>query len=289
MKKWTWTLILAGAVVLLFFWSIREQFTSYEDALKDVGQTAGYTDLTKPKKAETTSKADAAKAAEEEASAALKAFQALGPINSQAESVERDKELQRINGLQEKARKLSSEADDERASQMGREGAPISEATMRARCSNEISTKEWDKVSADCKAFMSNTPSDSSARPTGGTVGSAGGSGLPQGFRKGNIWGPAYTGLGDNSGDGLNPESTLRSIQDTIHASKHPLWHHLLGASMQSCPWQLWIPGSRRQGTAGRGAGFAGPALPRGEAPALPTHSSATIRPPNSLVYPVEV
>ena len=203
MKKWTWTLILAGAVVLLFFWSIREQFTSYEDALKDVGQTAGYTDLTKPKKAETTSKADAAKAAEEEASAALKAFQALGPINSQAESVERDKELQRINGLQEKARKLSSEADDERASQMGRQGGPISEATMRARCSNEISTKEWDKVSAECKAFMSNTPSDSSARPTGGSVGSAGGSGLPQGFRRGNIWGPAYTGMGDNSGDGL--------------------------------------------------------------------------------------
>jgi hypothetical protein len=207
MTKWTWTLILAGAVVLLFLWSIREHFTSYEDALKDVGQTAGYTDLTKPKKAETKNKADAAKAAEEEASAALKAFQALGPINSQAESVERDKELQRINGLQEKARKLSSEADEERASQRGTEGAPISEATMRARCSNEISTKEWDKVSAECKAFMSNTPSNPSARPVGGSLQvpqpNPGGSGLPQGFRKGNIWGPAYTGMGDNSGDGL--------------------------------------------------------------------------------------
>lgn len=215
MTKWTWTLILAGAVVLLFLWSIREHFTSYEDALKDVGQTAGYTDLTKPKKAAATkSKADAAKAAEEEASAALKAFQALPPVNSQAESVEREKELQKVRGLQEKARKLSSEADDERASQMGTQGAPISEATMRARCSNEISTKEWDKVSADCKAFMSNTPSDPSSRPAGGSTNStggsstvrqsnSGGSGLPQGFRKGNIWGPAYTGMGDNSGDGL--------------------------------------------------------------------------------------
>jgi len=202
MTKWTWTLILAGAVVLLFFWSIREHFTSYEDALKDVGQTAGYTDLTKPKKkAETKSKADAAKAAEEEASAALKAFQALPPVNSQAESVEREKELQKVRGLQEKARKLSNEADEESASQMGTEGAPVSEATMRARCSNEISTKEWDKVSAECKAFMANTPSDPS---TGGSSSpNPGGSGLPQGFRKGNIFGPAYTGLGDNSGDGL--------------------------------------------------------------------------------------
>ena len=207
MKKWTWTLILAGAVVLLFFWSIREQFTSYEDALKDVGQTAGYTDLTKPKKAETKSKIDAAKAAEEEASAALKAFQALPPITSQAESVERDKELQRINELQRKAQKLSEEARKAEMEEMGTQGAPISEATMRARCSTEISTKEWEKVSAECKAFMSNTPSGPSTGSAGSAGGSSqqtpGGSGLPQGFRKGNIWGPAYTGMGDNSGDGL--------------------------------------------------------------------------------------
>jgi hypothetical protein len=170
MTKWTWTLILAGAVVLLFFWSIREQFTSYEDALKDVGQTAGYTDLTKPKKAETKSKIDAAKAAEEEASAALKAFQALPPITSQAESVERDKELQRINELQRKAQKLSEEARKAEMEEMLHQGAPISEATMRARCSTEISTKEWEKVSAECKAFMSNTPSG----PSTGSAGSAG-------------------------------------------------------------------------------------------------------------------
>jgi hypothetical protein len=209
MTKWTWTLILAGAAVLLFFWSIREHFNTYEDALKDVGQTAGYTDLTKPKKAETKSKADAAKAAEEEAKAALKAFQALPPVNSQEESVERDKELKKVTALQEKARKLSEEAMKSESEEMEKEGA-----SKRDRCSNEVATKEWDKVSAECKAFMANTPYDPSARPAGGSTNStggsstvrqsnSGGSGLPQGFRKGNIWGPAYTGMGDNVGDGL--------------------------------------------------------------------------------------
>lgn len=48
MKKWTWTLILIGVAVLLFVWSIRENFETYEEALRDVGQTPGYTDLTKP-------------------------------------------------------------------------------------------------------------------------------------------------------------------------------------------------------------------------------------------------
>jgi hypothetical protein len=203
MKKWTWTLILVGIVVLLFIWSIREHFDTYEDALKDVGQTVGYTDPTKPKKSETTkSKADAAKAAEDEASAALKAFQALPPVGSQAESVERDKELNKVRDLQEKARKLSEEADKERASEMEKEGT-----SKRARCSNEVATKEWDKVSAECKAFMANTPGDPSSRPAGGSsqvpIPNPGGSGLPSGFHKGNIWGPAYTGLGDNAGDGL--------------------------------------------------------------------------------------
>lgn len=49
MKKWTLTLIFAAVVVILFMWSIREHFDTYEDALKSVGQSAGYTDLTKPK------------------------------------------------------------------------------------------------------------------------------------------------------------------------------------------------------------------------------------------------
>jgi hypothetical protein len=41
MKVW-WLLILAA---LLLLWSLRESFTTYEEALKDVGQTAGYTSL----------------------------------------------------------------------------------------------------------------------------------------------------------------------------------------------------------------------------------------------------
>lgn len=42
MKFW-WILVLA---ILLLVWSLRESFTTYEEALKDVGQTAGYTSLT---------------------------------------------------------------------------------------------------------------------------------------------------------------------------------------------------------------------------------------------------
>ena len=43
MKGW-W--ILGILVLILLVLGIRERFTSYEDALKDVGQTAGYTSLT---------------------------------------------------------------------------------------------------------------------------------------------------------------------------------------------------------------------------------------------------
>lgn len=204
MTKWTWTLILAGTAVLLFLWSIREHFDTYEDALKDVGQTTGYTDLTKPKKAETKSKADAAKAAEDEAAAALKAFQALPPVASQEESVERSKELKKVTDLQEKARKLSQEVAQAEMDDMEKEGA-----SRKDKCNKESATKQWDDMSAECRKFLANTPYDPAARPPGGGASSGtGGSsqpkpGLPQGFRKGNIFGPAYTGMGDNSGDGL--------------------------------------------------------------------------------------
>jgi len=200
MTKWTWTLILAGAAVLLFLWSIREHFDTYKDALEDVGQTTGYTDTTKPKKAETKSKADAAKAAEDEASAALKAFQALPPVASQEESVERGKELKKVTDLQEKARKLSQEVAQAEMDEMEKEGA-----SKKEKCSKESATKQWDDMSPECRKFLADTPYDPAARPPGGGAPQpkSGGSGLPQGFRKGNIFGPAYTGLGDNSGDGL--------------------------------------------------------------------------------------
>lgn len=42
MKFW----ILSILALILLLWSLRESFTTYEEALKDVGQTAGYTSLT---------------------------------------------------------------------------------------------------------------------------------------------------------------------------------------------------------------------------------------------------
>ena len=43
MKNW-WILGILALILLL--WSIRERFTTYEEALRDVGQTPGYTSLT---------------------------------------------------------------------------------------------------------------------------------------------------------------------------------------------------------------------------------------------------
>jgi len=48
MSKWTWKLILGAVVVLLFLWSLRENFDNYADALKDVGQSTGYGDAENP-------------------------------------------------------------------------------------------------------------------------------------------------------------------------------------------------------------------------------------------------
>lgn len=48
MKKWTWIALLAVLAILLALWSVPENFDTYADALKDVGQTAGYIDTTKP-------------------------------------------------------------------------------------------------------------------------------------------------------------------------------------------------------------------------------------------------
>jgi hypothetical protein len=48
MSKWTWTLVLGGVVVLLFLWSLRENFDNYAEALNKVGQSTGYTDKDHP-------------------------------------------------------------------------------------------------------------------------------------------------------------------------------------------------------------------------------------------------
>jgi len=159
MKKWTLTLIFAAVVFLLFMWSIREHFDTYEDALKSVGQSAGYTDLTKPK----------------------------CPSG------------------------YAYDSESGKCKSPSGEVAPTT--SVQSACAQEISTKSWDEVSEECKKQAVNGPSGGttggsstiSQTNSGGTTG--GSSLIPQpnsgGSSKGNIWGPAYTGLGDNSGDGL--------------------------------------------------------------------------------------
>ena len=86
---------------------------------------------------------------------------------------------------------------------------------MSDTCRTEIETKQWSDVSADCKssATGSSPPAPAApatpAAPTGNSTG--GSSTIPKpnsggsaysGAKKGNIWGPAYTGMGDNAGDG---------------------------------------------------------------------------------------
>lgn len=48
MSKWTWKLVLGAVIVLLFLWSLRENFDNYADALKEVGQSTGYGDAENP-------------------------------------------------------------------------------------------------------------------------------------------------------------------------------------------------------------------------------------------------
>jgi hypothetical protein len=65
-------------------------------------------------------------------------------------------------------------------------------------CQTEIATKQWSEVSAACKASAGgNTTGGSSTTAGSNSGGTAGGS-----DQKGNIWGPAFTGFGDNAGDG---------------------------------------------------------------------------------------
>lgn len=148
MKKWTLILILAAVVFLLFMWSIREHFDTYEDALADVGQSTGYTDLTKPK-----------------CPSGYVYHSESGKCKSPSGEVAPNAPLQ-----------TSKESTD--------------------KCAQEISTKSWDEVSEECKKQAVEGPS-LIPQPN------SGGSSLPMGVRKGNIFGPAYTGVGDNSGDGL--------------------------------------------------------------------------------------
>jgi hypothetical protein len=179
MKKWILTLIFAAVVVLLFMWSIREHFDTYEDALKSVGQSAGYTDLTKPKC---------------------------------PSGYEYDSES-------EKCKSPSGEVAPTTSVQSNQTSTTSvqSNQTPANTCAQEISTKSWDEVSEECKKQAVNGPSDGTtsgsstiSQPNSGATTSSSSSNpqpssrvssLPMGVRKGNIWGPAYTGIGDNSTD----------------------------------------------------------------------------------------
>jgi hypothetical protein len=72
----------------------------------------------------------------------------------------------------------------------------------KEECKNEVNTKSWDEVSEKCKNVVTNagnTTGGSSLIPQSNSGGSSGSMGL----QKGNIFGPAFTGLGDNSVDGI--------------------------------------------------------------------------------------
>jgi hypothetical protein len=78
-------------------------------------------------------------------------------------------------------------------------------------CQTEIATKQWSEVSAACKASANGAGAAPGGNTTGGsstTAGSNSGGTASGTTKKGNIWGPAFTGLGDNAGDGSG--SSLR-------------------------------------------------------------------------------
>jgi hypothetical protein len=137
-----WVLLLVA--ILLFLWTIRENFVNYADALADVGQTTGYTDTAHPNAPHT----------------------GVGTAGTASTSTA----------------STSTSTDD--------------------KCKDEVANKQWSDVSQECKSKVSG---QSSSTPSG--TNTTGGSSLtPQttmGDRKDNkVWGPAFVGLGDNSGLG---------------------------------------------------------------------------------------
>ena len=70
------------------------------------------------------------------------------------------------------------------------------------KCKEEVSSKQWEEVSEKCKNVVTNTGNTTGGSSLIPQPNSGGSSGL-MGLQKGNIFGPAFTGLGDNSVDGL--------------------------------------------------------------------------------------
>jgi len=262
MKKWTWTLILA-AVVLLFMWSIREHFDTYEDALKSVGQSAGYID----RSATSTTSSGSTSTSSNPNDRVEKEPQCPSGASLQGEKCRKEhgapsvcpagKTLENgfcmgpdgnggrsgtgaqcTEGTYTAGKCISTSnptcpsgyvfetdgpfgtykcittaaheknladraAERELASQpvqpRGSSGSSSS-PTTGDRCKDEVARKQWSEVSAECKAQVTggNSTGGSSTVPEP----NSGGNSQPAGVRKGNIWGPAYTGMGDNAGDG---------------------------------------------------------------------------------------
>jgi hypothetical protein len=66
-------------------------------------------------------------------------------------------------------------------------------------CRTEIESKQWADVSSECKGQTTSGTTAASGNTTGGSTTTAGSTSGPN---NGNIWGPAFMGLGDNAGDG---------------------------------------------------------------------------------------
>lgn len=255
MKKWTLTLILAAVVILLFMWSIREHFDTYEDALADVGQTAGYTNpsagtssssnpndkVTKEPQCPNGGSLDGSQCRKDHGAPTIcpadKTLEGVFCMGSDGNGGRFGTAAQCTEGTYTAGKCITTstptcpsgyvfETDGpfgtykcittaaheknlkDRASEAELASQPVesrgSSASTGNRCNDEISTKSWEEVSEECKK---QAIGGSSGGTTGGSSlipqPNSGGSSLPMGFRKGNIFGPAYTGLGDNSGDGL--------------------------------------------------------------------------------------
>jgi hypothetical protein len=82
---------------------------------------------------------------------------------------------------------------------------------LTSACRTEIMSKEWADVSAECKTGAAGTGTGTGTGTGDAAGNSTGGSSttyIPNsGPNNGNIWGPAFTGLGDNAGFGATGRS----------------------------------------------------------------------------------
>ena len=248
LKKWTLILILAAIVVLLFMWSIREHFDTYEDALKSVGQSTGGTSstsnpndtVTKEPECPNGLSLDGSKCRKDHGAPTIcpadKTLEGVFCVGPDGKGGRYGTAAECTEGTYTAGKCISTstptcpsgyvfETDGpfgtykcittaahaknlkDRASEAELASQPVpprGSSGTNDRCKNEISTKSWDEVSEECK-------NQAVGGPSGGTTGgsslipqpNSGGSSGPMGIHKGNIFGPAFTGLGDNSGDGL--------------------------------------------------------------------------------------